>query len=203
MSRPTTFIQHAVSRWRRGKETDRSRFSEAGDTLVEVLLSIVILGIAATALLTGFAVAITSSANHRDLTTLDSSVRNATDAAIAQVQQNQAQAFGSCPNSYASQLDGQSLGELLHHHERLSPVLEQLGRQFRKHEPLHAVRPPAVVVDGLERLERCRPLHRDHEHGHLRPHRPTEQPDPRDAHPAGVAADSDNRDREQPGEPSA
>ena len=110
MSRPTAFIRHAVSRWRHGKDTDRGRFSEAGDTLVEVLLSIVILGIAATALLTGFAVAITSSGNHRALTTLDASVRNATDAAIAQVQQNQAKAFGSCPDTYASQLVGLSLG---------------------------------------------------------------------------------------------
>ena len=81
---------------------DSARSSEAGDTLVEVLLSLVILGIAAMALVTGFAVAITSSANHRSLTTLDASVRGATDAAIAQVQQNQALAFGTCPNTYTS-----------------------------------------------------------------------------------------------------
>ena len=68
-----------------------SRFSEAGDTLIEVLLAIVVLGLAATALLTGFATAITASANHRDLATLDSSMRTAVNEAIAQVQNEREQ----------------------------------------------------------------------------------------------------------------
>ena len=50
---------------------------ERGDTLVEVLLAIVILGLAGVALLTAFATSITASAQHRNLATLDASVRAA------------------------------------------------------------------------------------------------------------------------------
>ncbi len=102
MSRLAAFAKRAADRWKFGRNEDSTRFSEKGDTLIEVLLALVILGIASVALLTGFAVAITSSANHRQLTTLDSSIRAATDAAIAQVQAGEANAFGSCPNNYAS-----------------------------------------------------------------------------------------------------
>ena len=102
MSRLAAFAKRAADRWKFGRNEESTRFSEKGDTLIEVLLAIVILGIASVALLTGFAVAITSSANHRQLTTLDSSIRAATDAAIAQVQAGEANAFGSCPNTYAS-----------------------------------------------------------------------------------------------------
>ena len=55
--------------------TGTSRRSESGDTLIEVLLAIVILGIAEQlALLVGFATALTSSRKHRQLATLDASV---------------------------------------------------------------------------------------------------------------------------------
>jgi len=58
---------------------------ERGDTLIEVLIALVVLGIAAVALLTAFATAITASSAHRHLATLDSSVRAASDQVIAQV----------------------------------------------------------------------------------------------------------------------
>ena len=53
-----------------------------------------ILGIAAAALLTAFATAITASSQHRHLATLDASVRTASDQVISQVQQSGSNAFG-------------------------------------------------------------------------------------------------------------
>ncbi len=57
----------------------RSRRSEAGDTLVEVLLAIVILGISSVAILLAFATTISGSAEHRTLTTADTVLRTAAE----------------------------------------------------------------------------------------------------------------------------
>ncbi len=88
MRRPAAILRRVVARWQLGNSPSaRDRFSEDGDTLIEVLLSVVVLGIAAVALLTGFATAITASAEHRHLASLDSSTRIAANEAIADVQQ--------------------------------------------------------------------------------------------------------------------
>ena len=77
-----------MARWQiRTSPSSRDRYSEDGDTLVEVLAALVVLGIAAMALLFGFATSITASAEHRNLASLDSSVRIAANQAIADVQQ--------------------------------------------------------------------------------------------------------------------
>ena len=88
-------------------ETDeRSRWDEAGDTLVEILLALVILGIAGVALMVGFATAITNSSTHRQLATLNTTARAATNEAIAQIQAAQDEVFGTCnPSpSYSPQI---------------------------------------------------------------------------------------------------
>ena len=74
--------------------------SEAGDTLIEILVALSILGIAGVALLTGFATAIANSSTHRQLATLNTSARAATNEAIAQVQAAQDSVFGTCPSTY-------------------------------------------------------------------------------------------------------
>ena len=61
--------------------------SEAGDTLIEVLFAIVILGIASVALLIAFAASISASAVHRGLATFDTVIRSASQQAISQIQQ--------------------------------------------------------------------------------------------------------------------
>ncbi|MGO8860838.1 MAG: type II secretion system protein, partial [Acidimicrobiales bacterium] len=76
------------------------RRSESGDTLIEILIAITILGIAGIALLVGFATAITNSSVHRQLATLDASARASTSEVIAQVQASQDKVFGSCPSTY-------------------------------------------------------------------------------------------------------
>lgn len=55
--------------------------SEAGDTLVEVLITLVILGITVVALLSGFMTAISASATNQNLTTLDSVLKSFVETA--------------------------------------------------------------------------------------------------------------------------
>ena len=59
------------------------------------MLAIVVLGIAGVALLTAFATSITASAEHRNLASLDSSTRLASNLAIADVQQQSVAAANS------------------------------------------------------------------------------------------------------------
>jgi hypothetical protein len=76
--------------------------SERGDTLVEVLLALIILSIAGVALLAGFATAISSSGEHRNLASLDSSDRMAANMAIADIQQQAGQSNDpfACPDLF-------------------------------------------------------------------------------------------------------
>ena len=72
MSRPGSYFHQIADQWRR-RALDQVGASERGDTLVEVLLAIVIVSVAALALLTGFATAINASA--RTATSLRSILR--------------------------------------------------------------------------------------------------------------------------------
>ena len=84
----TTVLRRMIVHWQhRRSQSLPERFSDDGDTLVEVLIAMVVLSIAATALLLGFATSITSSVEHRNLASLDSSTRLAANLAIADVQQ--------------------------------------------------------------------------------------------------------------------
>ena len=108
MRRVVAFLTRAI----RGRSFDRRDIheqvpSERGDTLVEVLLALAILGIAGLALLTAFATSITASGEHRNLASLDSSERTAANTAIADIQQEARQFAGqandpfSCPDTFA------------------------------------------------------------------------------------------------------
>ena len=99
-------LARTIERWLRSRHEARRESSERGDTLIEVLLALVVLGLAGLALLAGFATAITSSSEHRHLAALDSSYRVAANTAIADIQQ-QAQQFANqandpfvCPNTF-------------------------------------------------------------------------------------------------------
>ena len=100
MRRPAAVIRRAVVRWQTGNSpSTRGRFSEDGDTLVEVLLAIVVLGVAGLALLTAFATSITASSEHRNIASLDSSTRLAANVAIADVQQQSVANANSATNN--------------------------------------------------------------------------------------------------------
>ena len=91
---------HALKRWILSRSALARQASERGDTLVEVLLALIILSVAGVALLAGFATAISSSAEHRNLASQDSSERTAANVAIADIQQQAGQSNDpfSCPN---------------------------------------------------------------------------------------------------------
>jgi type II secretory pathway pseudopilin PulG len=65
---------------------ERPRHSEAGDTLIEVLLSLVVLGLTSVALLIAFSTSIAASAEHRKLATYDTVLATASQEAIAEIQ---------------------------------------------------------------------------------------------------------------------
>ena len=72
------------------------RDQDAGDTLVEILISVAILGIVSAALIGGFLTAITTSAVYRAVANSDTVLRTAVDSVTTQMQQAPAAAFG-CP----------------------------------------------------------------------------------------------------------
>jgi type II secretory pathway pseudopilin PulG len=77
----------------------RSRRSESGDTLIEVLLTIMVLGLASVAVLLALATTISGSAEHRNLTTMDTVLRTAAEQVISEAQQASSTQFGNCPTT--------------------------------------------------------------------------------------------------------
>ena len=63
-----------------------ARHSERGDTLLEILIALTVIGITAVALLTAFATAITSSSQHRNLANNNSVLWGAAETAFSQIQ---------------------------------------------------------------------------------------------------------------------
>ncbi len=83
---------------------DRDRCDERGDTLLEVLMTLVVLSIAVLALITAFATGVSASADHRSLATNDVVLRQAEEAAFYQIQQQPTPFYKSCaqPSDYAA-----------------------------------------------------------------------------------------------------
>jgi type II secretory pathway pseudopilin PulG len=71
--------------------------SEDGDTLIEVLIALFVLSMSSVAIILAFATSISSSAEQRNLSSVDTVLRSATQEAITQMQQNSGSYFGSCP----------------------------------------------------------------------------------------------------------
>ncbi len=65
-----------------------TRFSEAGDTLVEVLLAVIVLGLASVALIIAFSTSISASAEHRQLATSDILLSTVSQEAISVIESN-------------------------------------------------------------------------------------------------------------------
>lgn len=84
---------------------DRRR-SEAGDTLVEILIALSIIGIAATAILLAFATTISGSGAHRNEVTLDTMLRTASTEVSAAIEQQSTATFSSCAGAYVYHTPG-------------------------------------------------------------------------------------------------
>lgn len=76
------------------------RRSESGDTLIEILIALAVIGIAATAILLAFATSISGSGNHRNTVTLDTMLRTASAEVTAAIQQQPNATFSSCSGAY-------------------------------------------------------------------------------------------------------
>lgn len=76
------------------------RDSERGDTLVEVLITLIIVSLAGLALMTSFSATISGSAQHRSLASNDVVLRAATEAAFSQIQQQASPTYDPCATSY-------------------------------------------------------------------------------------------------------
>jgi type II secretory pathway pseudopilin PulG len=91
-------MRRLIEKVKTSMRAERPPRSESGDTLIEVLLAIVILGLASVALLLAFGTSISASAEHRSLTTFDTVLRTASEEAISQIQNQQPNSvFGTCP----------------------------------------------------------------------------------------------------------
>ena len=74
----------------------RARRSEAGDTLVEVLLALIILGMASVALLIAFGTSISASAEHRNIAEYNTLIATATQEATALIDGNSSLFVDAC-----------------------------------------------------------------------------------------------------------
>jgi len=85
-----------VARWARRWVPSRRERADDGDTLVEILVSITIVGVAAVAILLAFGTSITGSGVHRSAVNLDTALRTASAEAQAQIADQPASAFTTC-----------------------------------------------------------------------------------------------------------
>lgn len=78
--------------------------SDRGDTLVEVLIALVVMGITSAALLGGFATAISAAGEHQKLASLSSALTSYQDELRASILSPTSHAFVACatPSSYSS-----------------------------------------------------------------------------------------------------
>ena len=84
---------------------DRGR-SDAGDTLVEILVTLGVLGFAAMALLLAFATTISGSGEHRNIVTMDTMLRTASAEVFSAIQQQPNSTFTSCSGANQVNLSG-------------------------------------------------------------------------------------------------
>ncbi len=82
---------------RRGRE----KRGDAGDTLIEVLLALVVLSLASVALIIAFGTSISASADHRDLANYNTVLASAEADMRSQVDLNPSAIFGSCPTIWS------------------------------------------------------------------------------------------------------
>jgi hypothetical protein len=81
-------IRQLVSKGAERREPTPRSHSEAGDTLVEVLLALLVLSLASVALIIAFSTSISASAEHRRLVTADLVVGSVSQNAIASIEGN-------------------------------------------------------------------------------------------------------------------
>ena len=72
---------------------------DAGDTLIEVLIALVVLALASVSILTAFSTAIWGASDYRTIATVDTVVKTAAEEAITQLQEQSATQWAQCPGA--------------------------------------------------------------------------------------------------------
>jgi type II secretory pathway pseudopilin PulG len=93
-------------RWRRRRE-------EAGDTLIEILITILIVSVAGLALMESFTTTITGSAQHRSLAGNDLILRAAAEYAFSMIEQQSTPAYSACATAGTYNTDAQNIAAQL------------------------------------------------------------------------------------------
>jgi type II secretory pathway pseudopilin PulG len=96
----------AFSNSGRTTESSRRSRSEAGDTLIEVLLALIVLGLASVALLIAFSTSIAASAEHRQLATYNTVLATASQEVTAAIQNQPALFQDACAAGTLSSYPG-------------------------------------------------------------------------------------------------
>ncbi len=108
MTMPTTSrnllakVRHALVATRgrvSAANPDQQRDAEAGDTLIEVLIALVVLGIAVVAMLLAFGAALSGSAEHRTLTNIATAKKTVTQQIVAQLQNANPPLYLACASA--------------------------------------------------------------------------------------------------------
>jgi trimeric autotransporter adhesin len=79
--------------------TTRKHRGDRGDTLLEVLLALIVIGVGAVAILLAFTTTIIGSSEYRTLATVDTVLRSAAESATSQIQQQPASAWANCSDT--------------------------------------------------------------------------------------------------------
>ena len=88
-----------TSREIRSASSRRADSNESGDTLLEILLAMVVLGIASVAMLLAFGTTISASGEYKGIAQVDTVLRQIAEQATTQVQQEPTSYWSTCPNS--------------------------------------------------------------------------------------------------------
>jgi Putative Ig domain len=76
----------------------RARFDDVGETLIEVLITLIVLSLCGVALIAGFGTVTIASSSYRSVATINNVIANASQDVIAQVQQKSSAVFSNqCP----------------------------------------------------------------------------------------------------------
>jgi hypothetical protein len=88
-----------VERGARPHDRECSRRSTTGDTLIEVIIAVLVLGLASTSLMLGFSTSIWGSSDYRSVATVDTVLRSAAEEVTTWLQQQPSTFWGTCPGA--------------------------------------------------------------------------------------------------------
>ena len=116
----------------RDRKDDSGSRDEAGETLLEILLALIILSLASVALITAFGTSINASAEHRSLADFDTVLASSISNTTSVIQQQYADVFSSCQplSGYPSQASLTSALNLSGYTAAIGPTGSQAAVEY-------------------------------------------------------------------------